>query len=497
MYLLKRRFVTGIAHQAERDHICLRTWFRVYVGTFFVITTLLVLTSCGESDESRVIALTSVVTDEADEKVQERIAEYQAQVLADPTDANAVGDLGVVYELHGFSEEALIAYELATTLQPDEFRWPYYHSILLAARFDLEYAIEKVSEAIENRSDYAPAWFHKGRMLLDSNRFDEALECFELASRITDDPYAHLGQAHAYMGLNDPDTALAALSQTKQLFQHVNVQRLRATALIRSGDREQGSKILDGLPNAPPIRWDDPIAEEKNEHAVNHMIGQLSQAVRLIQARSHRQALMLLSELRLEYPTNKHVLHLLLSVYELRGDRGEALNIAEEGIKYHPDFYVFRTAAARLLSARGDNSQALVHLDRAIEIDPKLHWAYSQKAQLLMGQQRWLEASHLLDEAIGLKDEDADLYTYLGICLGFMDRWPEAANLYRVAISIDPKHVPAYINLARAETILKNEEEALEALENAKLHGASATMLANVQQQRDQIKSMQIETVSQ
>ncbi len=483
--------------QSEARHGAIATVLTlVRIGGVALLAAFL-LASCAESVESRALALSNVITVEADEKVQQKVTEYQQRVRNDPTDPTAIGELGVIYELHGFSEEALQAYELATTLQPEEFSWPYYHAILLAARFDLDQAVEKISVALERDPEYAPAWIQKGKLLLDSSRFDEALACFEHAAEISDDPYTQLGQAHAHMGLNDPKAALVAISRAGELEQHVNVQRLRASALIRSGERELGSKLLSGLPNAAPIRWADPVAERKNEHAVDHLIVQLSQAVRLIRSRAFGPALLLLSELRDEHPTNKHVLHLLSSVYELRGEANQALKILEEGIQLHPDFYVLRTGAASLLRAQGDRVGAIQQLDRAIAIDPKLHWAYSQKAQLLMEEKKWLEASHLLDQAIGLKEDDADLYTYLGICMGFMDRWPEAANLYRVATSIDPKHVPAYVNLARAETILQNEDEALKALDSAKLHGASAAMLASIEQQRIQIKRMQIETASQ
>lgn len=474
----------------------MRTFNWWVVSTWLVAClSLLLLSGCAETLESRVLQLTTVETNQADEKVQVKIAEYQQRITQNPADAQAVGELGVAFELHGFSAEAVTAYELASTLAPEEFRWLYYRAILLAARFDLDHAIELIDTAIALRADYGPAWIQKGRMLLNHGKFEEALASFKHAERLTDDPYARMGQALAQLELNRPKATLALLDELGELGTEISAQRLRATALIRLGETERGTELLAKLPQGQEIGWQDPIAEDKWRHAVDHFNARLVQAASLIRAQNYESALLVLADLRAEIPDNKHVLHLLGSVYELRGNHQAAFEIIQEGIRLYPDFYVFRTAAANLLQARGHVQEALQQLDAAIEIDPKLHWAYVQKARMRMETKNWLEASQLLDTAIGLKNDDPDLYTYLGICLSFMDRWPEAANLYRVALSFDDKHVPSYINLARAETILANEEEALEALAQARAHGASPGLIASIERQREQIKRMQIENV--
>lgn len=455
-------------------------------------------TSCSNVDvvEDRVAKLTSVSLDEAADVVKERIVEYQARVTESPNDPIVVGELGMIYELHGFSEFALIAYELASELDANEFRWRYYQSLLLVARFDLNRAIEEVEKALEIDPEYGPGWLQKGKLLLDANRFEEALESFEHAETLTDDPYVYFGQAHAHMGMNDPAATIEKLSKAGVLREHVNAKRLHGNALIRLGERERGTALLHGLPVAELIRWNDPIAEQKGRHAVDHIIIELAKVLKLIQHESYDSALFFLRELRKDYPENRHVIYQLALTLELNGEIQEALQVLEEGIEQIPDYYVLRTTIASLLSSQGDYDIAINHLDKAIEIDPLLHWAYSQKAQLLMSQKKWMEASHLLDIAIGIKDDDADLYTYLGICMGFLNRWPEAANLFRLAISIDATHVHSYINLARAETFLKNEESALAALANARAHGASDAMLAGIESQRVAIKKMQIEVVN-
>lgn len=473
-----------------------QSWTRPSViSVCLALLLAFLLSSCADDIETRVLALTEVTTTEANENVQEKIAEYHELVRANPSDADAVGNLGVIYEIHGFSKEALTAYELSSLLAPEEFRWIYYRAILLAARFDREQAIEVFDQAIANRPDYGPVWIQKGRVLLDSGRYVEALDSFKHAERLTDDPYTLLGQAFATLELDEPSETIALLDRLGELADEVNVKRLRGNALIRLGRTKEGSALLAELPRGESISWDDPVAEEKWQHAADHFNARLVKVVQLIRAQDYESALSVLADLRAESPQNKHVLHLLSSVYELRGDNAAALRTLEEGIQLYPDFYVFRTAAASFLSARGNVTAAEGQLDMAIEIDPKLHWAYVQKARLLMEQKKWLEASHLLDQAIGIRNDDADLYTYLGICMSFMDRWPEAANLFRTALSIDSRHVPSYVNLARAETILNNEEEAIRALEAARTFGADPNLVASIERQRERIKQMRITTV--
>lgn len=444
--------------------------------------------------ENTVVELASVELSEASEVVQQEISKHQAKVKENPTDAQLIGELGVMYELHGFSAQALTAYALASQLNKDESRWPYYEAILLSARFDAERALERLDSAIALNPEYGPAWLNKGNIELDRGNFSGALSAFERAEDLSDEPYAYVGQSLALFGLQDYQVALNLLNQAEVINSHPDVIRLRARILIAQGNRDTGSKLLDGLPrHVEPVLFRDPVAEEKAAFSVENFSSQLADITALIKESELQAALNLIFKLRESRPTNKHLLNLLSDTYELLQQPDQALRILSLGIEHHPEFYPLRTSAARILRSQGELVEALVHLDAAIEFEPQLSWAYTYKAQILMTQKNWLSAIEVLDQAIRIDPEDVDLYTHLGISLGFLNRWPEASYFFKQAVALDETHVPSYLNLVRAHTILGNEEEALSALESAREQGASQSQLSDLIRQREQIKQMQIE----
>ena len=451
------------------------------------------LGGCGNQSDVDTIPLTQVQTDQATASVQTHIASYQQRVLADPNDAQLVGELGIAFELHGYSEEALSAYDAAARLEPTAMRWRYYQAILLAARYNLTEALVKIDEALALDPTYGPGWIQRGELLFEDSQFEAALASYQRAHELTDDEYALIGQSLAYLQLEQPQQTLEVLDRLVKLGQHAHVVRLRGSALIQLGRSTEAAAILEGLPLASRLRWQDPLAEEKNFHAAENLSSLSNEISTLMRNGAYESAKFLIEDVLETHPRNKHLLNNLGEVHDQLGEVEQAVSTYLTAIHLHPGYYPLRTNVARAMAKVGDLDGAYEHLDAAIAIDPELSWAYSQKALLLMENREWLEASTLLDRALSIKPEDADLYTYLGICMGFMNRWPEAANLYKVAISLNERHIPSYVHLARAETILGNEEEALLAIESARQFGASTDVISNLERQRDQIKRMQIQ----
>jgi tetratricopeptide (TPR) repeat protein len=75
------------------------------------------------------------------------------------------------------------------------------------------------------------------------------------------------------------------------------------------------------------------------------------------------------------------------------------------------------------------------------------------------------EAAKLYDELLGRITNDATLYTNAGLTQMRLRHPHAAVDLYRTALKLDPKHIPAHVNLANALFELRQMNEAAEHLQ--------------------------------
>ena len=75
------------------------------------------------------------------------------------------------------------AYDEAIRLNPD-FSLAWYHKGLILSQLNrFEEALHAYDEAIRLDPDYAPAWSDKGFTLRQLNRFEEALTAYDAATK--------------------------------------------------------------------------------------------------------------------------------------------------------------------------------------------------------------------------------------------------------------------------------------------------------------------------
>jgi len=127
----------------------------------------------------------------------------------DKKSSKAFHVLGSIYQEIDDLPRALECFENATGLQPQEpkFRVSFAEA-LEKVGFDYEAGLE-LRKACEFNPNYADSFVGYGEYLYNHHRYDEALECFTHAYKLTSDNINilhHLGKT--YLGMNDIDTAL-------------------------------------------------------------------------------------------------------------------------------------------------------------------------------------------------------------------------------------------------------------------------------------------------
>ncbi|HXV74672.1 MAG TPA: hypothetical protein VD788_00005, partial [Candidatus Polarisedimenticolaceae bacterium] len=101
--------------------------------------------------------------------VEQRIVEATAAVRAQPESAEAWGRLGVIYDIHRLGDRALPCYDRAASLDPEDWRWPYFIG-LTHRESDQQAALRAFERAVELRPDYPPLRFYLGYGYLLSER---------------------------------------------------------------------------------------------------------------------------------------------------------------------------------------------------------------------------------------------------------------------------------------------------------------------------------------
>lgn len=123
----------------------------------------------------------------ADPRVRDHIGRQRRRLedllaqesLAPATEAEAFGDLGLVYVLYDFPEAARACFDNARALAPDDYRWHYLLGYAWLLRGDPAVASKHFEAALELRSDFVPAMLRLGRAQLELGDGKAARRWFE------------------------------------------------------------------------------------------------------------------------------------------------------------------------------------------------------------------------------------------------------------------------------------------------------------------------------
>ena len=191
------------------------------------------------------------------------VREAVASVRRDPGDAAAYGHLGLVYHAHDYVELARQCYERAHRLAPQVADWPYYLGFFAAGRGETQEAIRYFEKVIELRSDYLPAYFRLGNVLLAEGRLDEAQAAYRtMVTKAPREPWAYVGLGKAAGRQDRFEEAANQLRKALNLDpENRETLYLLAMAHAELGQEERASELLRGIEGSEVSPIADPMLE--------------------------------------------------------------------------------------------------------------------------------------------------------------------------------------------------------------------------------------------
>ena len=355
----------------------------------------------------------------------------------------------MAYEVNDFKEAATVAYHQAQTLDPADFRWPYFRAMLLAELGDTHAALDSMDAALAIDAGYVPAWLYRGVWLVGLDRHAQARTAFERAGALGAEANANAGIGQILIGEGRAEEAVALLEPLSEELRHPHVYRLLGRAYQALGRGDDAKIALARGRNATPLQWRDPLQEQKWPLLASYG-GRSVHAENLLRVGRVAEAIEVLEPMRDEGPDNETVLANLSVAYGRSGRSDLAFETLAEGYRGRTDHFRFHNVSASLYLEDGDVPSAMRHLRRSIEKQPRQTWPYERLGVLLMETGEYDEALVAFDRALdfGIDQPEQLLYT-TALLEGIDERWEAAIDRLERAVALNAAFTKAYISLGR------------------------------------------------
>lgn len=283
------------------------------------------------------------------------------------------------FDIHDFKHEARLCYEHASTLAPDDFRWPYFTGIILTEMGDPD-GMTWFERAATIDGDYLPLQILIGRRAHEMGDRNRAHRAF-LKAKAVDPSSAHalFGLARVALAEGTVEGAYDLLVRAVELDSlHGEAHSLLAEVLRRLGKPEAAlaeMRTARQLPEITPL--EDPVYEE--------VIGE---GVSALWFRERGRG------------------------YEAKGDLARAVREYQGALRYKPDAsghdYV-----GQLLARLDRPQEAMIHYQQAITLNPRYIPAYLRLAEALARQGKVDEGTSLAERAVQMEPSYPESYLVL------------------------------------------------------------------------------------
>ncbi|MFT5050488.1 MAG: tetratricopeptide (TPR) repeat protein [Chlamydiales bacterium] len=399
----------------------------------------------------------------------------RAAVISKPRLPQTWGDLGALLDAHLFYEQALICYERAHQLAPDDFRWLYLPAVVMDfLGSDLDSVDAAFQAALVNQPDYPPLRYRFAEALLRQGASDRALVSFRKAIEL--DPnfaLAQRGLGQALLAQGQLDEAIAHLERARQIattdsVTHAALARAYhlqgdAEASRTATERARSSQATLSVPD--PVRYavdqlslepafltrrvnealsrKDFVSAERDLAILERIFPteamhplRRGQCLRKLK-RPQPARLSFQRALELEDPTGgAH--SALADLLQEQGDLPAALVHRRDAANQQPARATYRNSLGLALAMSGDLNAALEEFATCASLAPPTSELHHNWGTTLLQQNRLEDAAQHFETALQLEPDSAGTLYNLGTIHERQGRNSDAIKLYKRAAAVDP-----------------------------------------------------------
>lgn len=380
-------------------------------------------------------SLLSVDLTHVDEEVRQFLHRKQEAAQKAPQSADAVGELAMALEMNGFVDTALHGYQLASSKDAPNPRWPYYEALIHASYGDYDLALAAMNQSIELDSTYGASWMWKASWHLELNELEAAVDAYESAIQSGINRAGNIGIVQVLMRKGENQQALNLLDELETVISHPQIKHLKLKVQTRLG--------LSTAPSAATslesgqIGWPDPRSAEKRLFEVS-LSAELSKFRGLIEHEDGlAEASRLIDELYSKYPNSERVVLAKVHSLRLQDDIAGLHSLLNEAHRLWPEQIAFTLGLAELAISADEPEGAKELLDLVLQQDTANAWALYQRGLLHAKEGAFDAAIHALTRALEAS-ETADAHYYLGHAHAENQDWVTAHCHMRRALELAP-----------------------------------------------------------
>ena len=233
--------------------------------------------------------------------------------------------LGTIYAVNGLWNEALVQFENALLLDPDQPLAFLYRAVALQETGELTKSVDQFKHLCSRFSSFPQGFARLGQAQLKVGATAEAQKAFERLILLAPNEWrGYAGLADSLLRQGLPEEALPHLNKALSLDPNIGIARhLRGLALQRTGMVEEAEKELAAGAGAVYYPMPDPWSATAPQH-FRRLQDQFSVANDYMDAGRPQQALPILLQAQQWHPENKSLLTNLARAHASLGNQPEA-----------------------------------------------------------------------------------------------------------------------------------------------------------------------------